>query len=130
MILDTCFIIDLLEGNEEAYEKLLELDTNDVTQIITTVSVFELIVGVERSNNVEKEKNRTTKIYEKMLIANLDHKSAVCAGEIFAQQMSKGRTLPFSDCLIAGIAISNNETLLTRNVKDFSRIERLKIESY
>ena len=65
-----------------------------------------------------------------MLIADLDHKSAVCAAEIFAKSIKQGRTLPFSDCLIAGIALANNETILTRNVKDFSRIEGLKIEDY
>ncbi len=34
------------------------------------------------------------------------------------------------DTLIAGIALINNETVLTKNVEHFSRIRDLKIETY
>ncbi len=130
MIFDSCFMIDLLKDDEKAFDKLLEIEDNGTTQVITTITVFELIFGAEKSRESEKEKIRAKKIYETMLIANLDHKSAVCAAEIFASSVKKGRTLPLSDCLIAGIALANNETILTRNVKDFNKIEGLKIETY
>lgn len=34
------------------------------------------------------------------------------------------------DAMIAGIALINNETVLTKNVEHFSRIRDLKIETY
>ena len=34
------------------------------------------------------------------------------------------------DCMIAGIALIRKEKVLTRNVKDFSKIKDLEIETY
>ncbi len=34
------------------------------------------------------------------------------------------------DAMIAGIALINNESVLTKNVEHFSRIRDLKIETY
>ena len=34
------------------------------------------------------------------------------------------------DCMIASIALLENEILLTRNTKHFTRISGLKVESY
>lgn len=130
MILDTCFLIDLMNNNDDAFNKLIELEKRQEVQKITAISVFELFSGAERSNNPQKEKEKIQQAYINMLMMSLDEKSASKGGELFGNSVKKGKMLPFSDCMIAGIVIANNETLLTRNVKDFSKIEELRIEEY
>lgn len=34
------------------------------------------------------------------------------------------------DIMLAGIALTHNESIITRNIKHFSKIEGLKIETY
>ena len=56
--------------------------------------------------------------------------SAFLAAEISVDLRKKGDIIDFQDIAIASIAISNGEKLVTRNVRDFSRIKQLKLEKW
>ena len=47
--------------------------------------------------------------------------------EIIAATRKKGRTMSVEDALIAAVAVSNDFTLATRNIKDFERITALPL---
>lgn len=47
-----------------------------------------------------------------------------------ARLVRRGKTPPYMDGQIAAIAIANNLTLVTRNVKDFKNFQDLKIENW
>lgn len=49
---------------------------------------------------------------------------------IRAKAKQFGKTLSFVDSQIASIAIANDMTLVTRNLKDFKNIDELKIENW
>ncbi len=51
-------------------------------------------------------------------------------GSIYGELLAKGETIDPEDAMLAGIAKSHHEKVLTRNVKHFSRIEGLTIETY
>ena len=61
---------------------------------------------------------------------NLDKDSAILAGKIEANLIKKGEIIDLEDIMIGAIAIINDETLITRNIKHFSKIKNLKIQSY
>ena len=130
MIFDTCFLIDLMDNNGNACEKLLEIERKRTTQKIPTVAIFELFSGAGRCNNIEAEKSKIVQSYNQMLIVGFNERSAKISGELFGKSIKKGRTLGITDCMIAGIALDNNEAILTRNIKHFESIEGLKIETY
>ena len=48
-----------------------------------------------------------------------DVPAALLTAEILADAHAVGRNLDYPDTQIAGIALSNNATLATRNIKDF-----------
>ncbi|MBS3136929.1 hypothetical protein J4232_00725 [Candidatus Woesearchaeota archaeon] len=50
----------------------------------------------------------------------------------FRKIFKNKRGIPINpqDSMIAGIAIRNNESVLTRNTKHFERIDNLTIETY
>ncbi len=50
---------------------------------------------------------------------HLDEASARVSGEIEAKRQQAGKRIDRADCMIAGIAITNASTLVTRNVKHF-----------
>ena len=46
MIADTSFIIDIMKSDKEAIKKAEEIQKNGNTIAVTSISVFELFVGV------------------------------------------------------------------------------------
>ena len=130
MIVDTTFLIDIMEKLPEAEEILNKLSKNGEPLLVTSLSIFELYTGIIRSQNPIKEKNKILKALQDQVILSLDEKSAEKAGEIDGILIKEGNMLGIIDCMIAGIAFIKNEKVLTRNIKDFSKIRGLKIETY
>ena len=69
-------------------------------------------------------------ILDGQIILKFDKESAEKAGEIDGNLIKEGNTIGPIDTMIAGTAITKNEKVLTRNIKDFSRIKGLNIETY
>lgn len=130
MILDTTFLIDIMQHREQAVVKLQTLLEAGEIISIAAPSVFELFVGVAQCNNPEKELERVHQVLEDQTVWSLDAHAAEEAGRIQGQLASAGNQLEAVDALIAGIALQHAEPILTRNLKDFSRIRGLRVESY
>ena len=129
MILDTTFVIDLIKGRLDAVSKLKEIENSFIQYAITSPTVFELWSGLISLEKSEKEKQKIISLVNEQIIYFLDDKSAEEAGKIDGTLVKKGLEIDAEDCMIAGIAIKNNQKLVTRD-NHFSRIEGLKIESY
>jgi tRNA(fMet)-specific endonuclease VapC len=52
------------------------------------------------------------------------------AVRIYQQLRSAGKPLEDADILMAGIALANNATLVTRNTRHFARIQNLRLEDW
>jgi len=128
MIFDTCFIIDLLKGNNNAVIYLENLERTSESKIITAITIHELWRGLGILNIKEKEEIK--EILQTITFLPLDLESAKASGEIERKLLGESITIDPEDAMIAGIAIKNNQKLLTKNLKHFSRIKGLKIESY
>ncbi len=59
-----------------------------------------------------------------------DNAAAMIAGEIREQLASQGTPIGPYDLQIAAIAIANGLTLVTHNVKEFSRVAGLTVEDW
>ncbi len=128
MILDTSFIIDLLQNNVSAISKAQELDKSNMPILLTTITIFELWQGTDLKD--KKKEERVKNILERFALVFLDFEGARLAGIIYKDLSTKGQIIEPEDCMIAGITLSRNEILITRNKKHFSRIPELKIENY
>ena len=49
MIADTSFLIDIMKSNKEAIKKAEEIENRGSTIEVTSISIFELFVGVTLS---------------------------------------------------------------------------------
>ncbi len=127
--LDTTFLIHLLRKEPQATLKALELDREPLVYT-TEVNVYELISGI-KSANKEHEIRNTEILLSRLVVLPLDRKASIKAGLISSELMEKGKMIDDIDCLTAGILLSNGcDTIVTRNVKHFERIDDIKIESY
>ena len=126
MILETTFLIDLFRGKDNATTKIRELEKKGVPIFSTSISVFEIIQGLKNP----KEEAIAKEFFDSMTILTLDKNSAFLAGEIQKKLREKGQLIDPEDAMIAGISIANDKTLLTNNIKHFSRIKELKSQPY
>lgn len=130
VVLDTTFIIHLLRGNQKAASKSKELPVPSYT---TRLNVFEVLIGVYSKNQFES--SRALAILNDLLssikVLELDDKSGHLAAKLAAELNKNGQTIATSDILIAAIALANGQdTIVTQNVKHFSRVPGLKVETY
>ena len=130
MILDTTFLIDLMKEDPAAVKKLKELERDKITQNIAALTLYELSVGIMLSTKPEKEKRKVLDTLASMNILDLNAKSAAKAGEVQGKLIREGKMIDPEDAMIAGIALLNNEIVLTKNVEHFSRIRALITETY
>ncbi len=130
MLLDTAFLIDLMRGEASAIDRLKALENEGISQNVASPTLYELYVGIMLSKKPEAEKRKVLEVLTSATILNLDAKSAEMAGRIQGGLIAKGKMLDPEDTMIAGIAITHGETVLTRNVEHLSRIYDLKLETY
>jgi tRNA(fMet)-specific endonuclease VapC len=130
MIFDTTFVIDIMKNDEKAVKKLQEIIKKGETQMVTSLTVFELFSGLARSKKPLKEKNKIMNTLKGQVILHLDNTSAERGGKIDGTLIKEGNMIGPIDSMIAGIALIKKEKVLTRNTKDFTRIDQLEVESY
>lgn len=128
--LDTSFLIDLLKGKEEVRILKEEIDKNNYPVTIASPSIIELIKGLKIGKVKEDEEEKINNLIFSLIVLNLDRDSAILSGEIESELIKKGELIDLEDIMIAAITITNNERLITKNEKHFSKIKNLEFEIY
>lgn len=128
MIADTDFIIDLAHGDSGASAMAEELKKAKIPLAITAVTVFEMWQGSGMLS--ESERSILVGLITKSMVIPLEHENARTAGIVQSGLRRKSSLLSPPDALIAGITLDGNDTLLTRNKKDFSRVSGLQLKTY
>jgi len=125
--LDTDIIIDFFKKKKWAVDKISDMYNENIKISTTSINTFELFKGAFRTNQNKaiqslKEYISNIDVYE------FDIGASEKAAEIFELLRSRGELLDIADIMIAAIAIKNNESLLTKNIKHFNRIPGLILE--
>jgi len=130
MIFDTSFIIDIMSGNKAAIEKLGESIGKGEPEVVTAPTIFELFSGLAQSSKQELERKKIISVLSRVAVLRLEASAAERGGEIDGMLIKAGEQIDPIDSMIAGIALMNGETVLTKNIKHFSKVAGLKIETY
>ena len=128
-LLDTNICIYTIKNKPpQVKERLIEHHIGDLSLSIITVS--ELFYGAFKSQRVEKN----IKIIEEFImpfdIIDFDYASTIEYGKIRATLEKQGQVIGNMDMQIAAIAKTNKMILVTNNLKEFNRIENLKLENW
>jgi predicted nucleic acid-binding protein len=127
LILETTFAIDFLRGKPEAIALRARLQEEEQL-LLAAPTVMELWDGATRRGG-SREKNAVGLFTASVEILPLDSASAKTAGEVIANAARKGIVISPTDAMIAAIALTKNETLVTRD-SDYSKIPGLKLLKY
>ncbi len=127
--LETTFLVDLLKAKPGISSFKDELDKSENILSVAAPSVSELWAGASLSNFPEREKGKVLELLESLQFMPLDLKSAKEAGEIEAELIKRGLPMGTKDVMIAAIAKTNGEKLVTGD-QHFARIQGLRVLKY
>ena len=127
-LLDTDTIIYNLKGNE-AVKKNLQHHI-DAPLKISAITLMELYYGAYKSEKFSSNLAKVRTIENTFEIIPTGKESAENFGMLKASLEKSGTRLDDFDLIIASCALGHNLTLVTNNLKYFSRIEGLKITNW
>ena len=132
--LDSSFLIDLLreiarERPGPALGLIESLDANEVMGVSVHV-VCELRAGAELSRRALQENEALDQLLSGVLVVFPDDRFAPAYAKLLAATTRGGRRLAAMDLMIATAAILDTAPLVTRNLKDFSRVPGLRVLEY
>jgi predicted nucleic acid-binding protein len=132
--LDTTILIDLQRELERerpagAFEFLEALDEHEVLAVSAHV-VSEFRVGAELSKRPLAAHEAIDRLVDGLLVSYPDDRFAMQFARVAASMQRSGATIGKMDLLIATAALLDDAPLVTRNVKDFSRVPGLRVLGY
>jgi predicted nucleic acid-binding protein len=127
VLLDSAFLIDLLDEDAGAVAKLDELEEEQTPVSIPALVVVEVSVGL----SVVSEQHLFDDIIGSIPVLPLDRAAADRAVDIQRDLRGAGEEIGAVDVMIAGTAAASSDpTVLTRNVDEFDRVAAIDTETY
>ena len=126
MILDSCFLIDLMVKDEKAVAKLNELVESATPIGVSTLTVTEVGSGLRN----ESEKNEFDDVLDQMELIPFEKSASRRAAQLQRQLRSDGHPVGAIDVMIAATAIEHGRGVVTRNVSEFNRIDDVRVSPY
>jgi tRNA(fMet)-specific endonuclease VapC len=129
-----CFDTDVLsavlrrEPPLHLIRRLARLPEED--QFTTSITLGELLYGASKRVSPELAGRIRTLVSAAAPVLAFDAPAAEVYGPLRAELESKGRRLDEPDLRIASIALSRDLTLVTGNVRLFSRVPGLRVENW
>ena len=130
-MLDTNILVYVLNAREHHQAVLDRFDAEDSGDlVVSSITFAELRFGVEKSRRREASREALQQALEAINVVPFDASAAETYGAVRAGLETAGQPIGPLDTLIAAHALSLNLTLVTGNVREFSRIRRLRVENW
>ncbi len=130
-LLDTNACIAALNGRPSLVrDRIVHVRSAGGEIIVSSIALFELWHGVGRSRQVERNAERLVIFRDSVKILPFEEEDARIAGGIEAELRTRGTPIGPYDILMAGQAIRWSLTLVTTNLREFSRVQGLQWEDW
>lgn len=127
--LDTNTCIYFLNGSYKSLvQKILSTSLNEIA--IPSIVKAELLLGAYKSKNRIATIEKAEKFLEPFGIIAFEDRMSYVYADIRSKTEQRGEVIGPNDLLIASIVKYSDGILITHNVKEFSRVEGLKIEDW
>lgn len=128
-MLDTDVCIAIIKRKPESVLK--KLRGKSIGQVgISAITLSELTFGVAKSSRREQASEALSEFIIALEIAAFESDAAAAYGEVRASLEARGTPIGPLDTLIGAHALSLDATLVTHNTREFSRIQRLRLEDW
>lgn len=109
---------------------LKAFNEHDGQLCVSMVTAMELFYGVEKSARRRHNLEQIEGFLARLIVLDFDIAAASHAGEIRATLNAKGTPIGPYDALIAGHARSRGFTLVSNNMREFNRVEGLRVANW
>lgn len=127
-VLDTNTIIYFFKGEGRVAEHMLAQAPQDIG--IPAIVLYELQVGIAKSSSPEKRLQQLAELVSVIQVLPFHQREAQAAANIRAKLESEGQPIGPYDTLIAGTALAHGAILVSRNIREFERIDTLRVENW
>lgn len=97
---------------------------------ISSITLAELMHGAEKSAKPDHNLRQVEDFTSRLTVLEYSNKAAAHYGDIRAALERKGTPIGVNDLHIAGHARSEGLTLVTNNLKEFERVEALRLKNW
>lgn len=126
--LDTNSLIYFFKGLGRVGARLLSVPPGEVA--LPAIVLFEIETGLAKSTSPERRRKQLDELLDVVRLLPFGAKEARAAATARAALERAGQQVGPFDVLIAGTALSHRATLVTRNVREFSRVPGLAVEDW
>jgi tRNA(fMet)-specific endonuclease VapC len=127
-MLDTNMVMYVMKRRPE--ELLDTFNSHAGHMCISSITLAELIHGVEKSSLPERNRRNVEDFVSRLDVLSYDDSAAAHCGDIGADLERKGTVIGVNDLHIAAHARSQGLILVTNTTKEFERIEGLRIADW
>jgi tRNA(fMet)-specific endonuclease VapC len=124
---NTCIYI-IKRSPEQVMHRFKRLRVGDVG--VSAITVCELQFGVANSSQPERNQQALTEFLGPLEVMDFPAAAAATYGEIRAHLQRSGKLVGSYDLLLAAHALHENLTLVTNNLREFSRVPNLRAENW
>jgi tRNA(fMet)-specific endonuclease VapC len=114
-VLDTDILIALLKEEPDAIEKIRKLEEKSERIATTIITVYELLKGACISSRPQENLKKVKDSISSLQVLDLSFKACEEASEIYRDIRKTGSVIGEFDILIAAIARTYGETIITRD---------------
>ena len=129
-MLDTNICIFMLRNKitSKLQEKLLNISLSEIS--VSVITAAELELGVKKSLDPLRAETKLQHFLAPLNIIPFNSNDTFIYAEVRAELERKGTPIGPLDTFIASHALSRKLTLVTNNIKEFSRVSSLKTEDW
>ncbi|MFH8135030.1 type II toxin-antitoxin system VapC family toxin [Pantoea osteomyelitidis] len=127
-MLDSNIVIYVIK--RRPIEILDKFNANAGRMVISTITLAELIHGAEKSAYPERNLRTVEDFTSRLDVVSYDDKAAFHYGAIRAALERKGMPIGLNDMHIAAHARSAGLTLVSNNLREFTRVDGLICENW
>ena len=126
-LLDTNVCIYFMKNTYSVLTERL-LSCSPANLMISSITVFELEYGAEKSNRGEKNRQKLAMSLSPFNILPFTSEDAVTAGRIRGYLERRGTAIGPHDIQIAAQGVSRGIIVITHNIGEFSRVPSFRLE--
>ena len=126
--LDTNTLIYFFKGVGKVKKRLLSVPPGEI--VLPAIVLFELEFGIARSSSPRKRIAQLKDFTDLVNVIAFGPAEAKAAAQIRVKLEKNGIPIGPYDVLIAACAKANNLILVTHNLKEFKRIDGLRVEDW
>ena len=127
-MLDTNIVIYVIK--RRPVEALNTFNLHAGQMAISSITLAELLHGAEKSAKPEHNLLQVEDFISRLDILDYGSKAAAHYGDIRSNLEKQGKTIGVNDLHIAGHARSEGLTLVTNNLREFERVQALRLDNW